>query len=171
MSCGSGPTADTPAPAPVPRRERPVAKSFRKTRFRRIADAVMTALVRRGIGPPPIHVLTTRGRTTGRPHSTPVSLVIEDGRRWLVAPYGEVGWVRNLRANGEATLQRGRRVERLAVEDLDPEPAAPVLQRYVRQEGSVRSYFDADADADLAAFVAEASRHPVFAITPMIPGT
>ena len=47
--------------------------------------------------------------------------------RWLVAPYGEVGWVRNARP----ALTRGRRVETVAIRELRPTEAAPVLKRYV----------------------------------------
>ena len=40
--------------------------------------------------------------------------------------------------------------------------AAPILQTYVRKVRIVRPYFDAAPDDPLEAFVAEASRHPVF---------
>ena len=46
------------------------------------------------------YVLAVRGRKSGKRYETPVSL-IENGERWLVAPYGEVAWVRNARAAGE----------------------------------------------------------------------
>ena len=39
-------------------------------------------------------------------YSTPVTLVEERGLRWLVAPYGEVAWVRNARVAREFTLRR-----------------------------------------------------------------
>lgn len=109
-------------------------------------------------------LLTTRGRMSGRLHTTPVSLVIDNGQRWLVAPYGEVGWVHNIRANGEATLHRGRSVERVRAEEVEADIAASVLKRYLQRERIVRPYFDATPDADLAAFRAEAGRHPVFAL-------
>ncbi len=41
---------------------------------------------------------TVPGRKSGVPRTTPVALGERDGRRWLVSPYGEVDWVRNLRA-------------------------------------------------------------------------
>ncbi len=59
-----------------------------------------------------MRLLRVRGRKTGLPRTTPVSLIEHEGRRWLVAPYGEVGWVRNARAAGEAELLRGSAVER-----------------------------------------------------------
>jgi len=40
-----------------------------------------------------IALLTVPGRRTGQPRSTPVNLHVEDGRRYLVCPYGHVNWV------------------------------------------------------------------------------
>ena len=117
-------------------------------------------LARLGLAPH-VYVLTVPGRRTGRPYSTPVRL-IENGTRWLVAPYGEVGWVRNARAAGTVTLGRRGRSETVAIEEVGPEEAAPVLREYVRKVPVVRPYFEADRNAPVEAFVAEAARHPVF---------
>jgi len=54
------------------------------------------------------YLLTTQGRTTGRPRSNPVVPVEHGGRRWLVAPYGLVSWVHNARAAGRVSLTRRR---------------------------------------------------------------
>ena len=51
--------------------------------------------------------LTVAGRVSGQPRSVPVIPVTVDDRRYLVAPYGESDWVRNLRAAGKGML-RGR---------------------------------------------------------------
>ena len=105
-----------------------------------------------------------RGRKSGRIYSTPVRLV-ENGERWLVAPYGEVGWVRNARAAGEVTLRRGRRSETVKIEEISAAGAAPVLRQYVQQVAVTRPFFDAGPDSPLEAFEAfeaEASHHPVF---------
>jgi hypothetical protein len=90
--------------------------------------------------------------------------VEEGGRRWLVSPYGEVAWVRNLRATGRATLSRCGRTEAVAVREITPEEAAPVLKLYVTRVPITRPYFDVKPESDLDAFRAEAQRHPVFAI-------
>lgn len=110
------------------------------------------------------HVLTVRGRRTGRRYSTPVQLVLE-GDGWLVAPYGERDWVKNARAAGEVELTRARRTATYRVEEVGPEEAAPVLREYLRMTPIVKPYFDAPPDAPLAAFVAEAGRHPVFRLS------
>jgi hypothetical protein len=91
-----------------------------------------------------------------------VTLVEDGGRRWLVAPYGDVAWVRSARAAGRVTLSRGARSEMLSVRELPAAEAAPVLQRYITRVPITRPYFDARPDSPLAAFVAEAPRHPAF---------
>lgn len=122
----------------------------------------MTAALRRGLGPPHVTLLETRGRRTGTVRTTPVSLVEGDDGRFLVSPYGTSAWVHNARAAGEVTLRKGRHAETLAITELDASDAAPVLRRYVAQERIVRPWFDATPkDAD-EAFAAEAARHPVF---------
>lgn len=141
-------------------------KTYRLGPARRAVNRVMAALVRAGVGPRRTYLLTVAGRTSGRPFTTPVSLVERDGGRWLVAPYGEVSWVRNARAAGVVTVRRGRRVERLAVAEVGPDVAGPVLREYVRRESVVRPFVGAGPDEPVEAFVAIAPRHPVFALSP-----
>jgi deazaflavin-dependent oxidoreductase (nitroreductase family) len=138
-----------------------VAQRYRLTLVRRLANASIKPLVRLGLGGRRTYILTVRGRRTGRSHSTPVTLV-ENGERWLVAPYGEVSWVRNARAAGELTLSRAGRSETLRIEEVGPEQAAPILREYLKQVAIARSYFDVTSDGPLEEFKAEAPRHPVF---------
>jgi deazaflavin-dependent oxidoreductase (nitroreductase family) len=139
-----------------------VARTYRLSPFRRLVNRVVAPLTRTPLAPPHTYLLTVPGRRSGRLRSTPVTL-IENGERWLVAPYGEVEWVKNARAAGEVTLSRRGRSERLRIEEATPEQAAPVLKRYLRM-GSVvvRPFFEARRSAPLADFAAEAHRHPVF---------
>ena len=138
--------------------------TYRLGSARRLVNRLVRALLRMGLGPRRTYLLTVQGRRSGRLRSTPVTLVEEGGRRWLVAPYGEVGWVRNARAAGRITLSRGRRSETVAVAEVEPEESAPVLRRYLAEVPITRPFFDAAPDANLEAFKAEAPRHPVFRI-------
>jgi len=132
----------------------------------RVEMVLLTALLRAGVKMGTTSLLTVRGRKSGQPHTVPVVLVEQDGQRWLVAPYGVVQWVRNIRAAGKATLTRGRRSETISVTELPAQEAAPVLKQYLSHvSGGVRSYFDARKDSPLEAFEREAPRHPVFQIT------
>ncbi len=141
-----------------------MAKSYRQTPLRRFANILMRLLLRLDLAPRTTVLLTVPGRRSGTPRSTPVNLVEEDGQRWLVAPYGPVGWVHNARAAGQVKLSRGRRSETVRVEELAPEGAAPILKAYLERVPITRPYFDVSPDAPLEAFVTEAPQHPVFRI-------
>ncbi len=106
------------------------------------------------------------GRTSGLARSTPVSLVLEGGKRWVVAPYGEVAWVHNARAAGRVTLTRGKQSEVVSITELGPAVSAPVLKTYITNVAITRPYFDVRPDSPLAEFAAEVPRHPVFLIGP-----
>ena len=141
-----------------------MAARYRLGFAQRAGNAVVRALLALGLGPRSTYLLTMPGRRSGTLRSTPVTLVEEGGRRWLVAPYGDVAWVCDLRAAGQATLSRGRRTEAIAVREIGSEEAAPVLEWYVTRVPITRPYFDVRPESDLGAFRAEAPRHPVFAI-------
>ena len=139
-----------------------MAATYRLTPIRRAANQLVRLLLRLGLMPGPTYLLTVRGRKTGRPLSTPVTLVEEGNERWLVAPYGDVAWVRSARAAGRVTLARGRQVEDVTIRELAPAEAAPVLRLYVTRVPITRPYFDATPASPLSVFEAEAPRHPVF---------
>jgi deazaflavin-dependent oxidoreductase (nitroreductase family) len=139
-----------------------MARTYRHGPLTRLVNRVMAVTVRRGRGPKTLRLLTVAGRRSGQPRTTPVHVLESDGARWLVAPYGAVGWVRNLRAAGTATLERGGRSERVGAVEVGPEEAAPVLRRYIADVPITRPYFDVTADSPLEAVLAEAGRHPVF---------
>ncbi len=143
-----------------------MAKKYRLAFWRRAGNVFVRCLLRVGLGPRHTYLVSVPGRRTGRLHSTPVTLVEEASRRWLVAPYGEVSWVRNARAAGRVTLSRGGRSERVATFEMEPAEAAPILRRYIAQVPITRPYFDVGPDSSLDAFLEEAPRHPVFRVVP-----
>jgi deazaflavin-dependent oxidoreductase (nitroreductase family) len=65
-------------------------------------------------------LITIRGRKSGLPRTTPVAIITVAGRRWVWAPWGDVQWVRNLRAAGRATITVRRRQEEVSATELDP---------------------------------------------------
>lgn len=149
--------ADTAGPCP----DRP----FHVGPARRVLDRVMGALIRRGLVPH-TYLLTTTGRKSGLPRTVPVTLVEQDGRRWLVAPYGPVTWVHNARAAGRVQLERGRRTEQCTVREVGAQEAGPVLKAYLAITGPPRRYFRATPNSPVEEFVAEAAAHPVFELAP-----
>jgi deazaflavin-dependent oxidoreductase (nitroreductase family) len=94
-------------PAHVPRRVR-----F----FGRILKFLLVA----GMPVGPNRLVIIRGRKSGLPRTTPLAIIEVGGRRWVWAPWGEVQWVRNLRAAGRATIAVRGRQEEVSATELDP---------------------------------------------------
>jgi deazaflavin-dependent oxidoreductase (nitroreductase family) len=137
-------------------------RPYRKSYWRRALNSLVRPLARLGLTGPRTHLLTVPGRKSGKLWSTPVSIVQDGSERWLVAPYGDRNWVKNARAAGWVELRRGRRSERLAVEELSSEDAVPVLRRYYELGLLTRPFFDVTLSSPDEDWLAEASRHPVF---------
>jgi deazaflavin-dependent oxidoreductase (nitroreductase family) len=146
-----------------------MAKTYRLTGGTKAANAILGAMLRAGLGPNFMRLLTVTGRRSGQPRTTPVVPVRDGDGLWLVSPYGEVGWVHNARAAGTVTLRRGRSVESYAVTEVGPDEAVPVLRQYLQAKGAgshVRPYFDVTPESSDEELAAEAPRHPVFALRP-----
>jgi deazaflavin-dependent oxidoreductase (nitroreductase family) len=137
-------------------------RPYRKSLWRRALNVLVRPLAKLGLTGPRTHLLTVRGRVSGKPWSTPVSIVRVGKERWLVAPYGERNWVKNTRAAGWVELRRGRRRERLSVVELSSEDAVPVLRRYYELGRVTRPFFEVGPDSTDTEWLAEAPRHPVF---------
>src|SRR5215472_8333192 len=65
-------------------------------------------------------LVTIRGRKSGLPRTTALAIIAVGGRRWVWAPWGEVQWVRNLRAAGSATITVRHQTEQVRATELDP---------------------------------------------------
>ncbi len=137
-------------------------KPYRLSPLRRAVNAVVRPLARLGLTGPRTFLLTVPGRRTGKLWSTPISLVRVGDDRWLVAPYGVRNWVENARAAGWVELRRGRTVERLAVSELSPSHAVPVLQEYYRRGRVTRPFFAVTLRSSHEEWLSEAPHHPVF---------
>ncbi|MEO8108240.1 MAG: nitroreductase family deazaflavin-dependent oxidoreductase [Actinomycetes bacterium] len=142
-----------------------MAKTYQLGPARRAVNVIMTATLRLGVGGKSSYLLTTTGRKSGQRRTTPVILVEAGEERWLVSPYGMVGWVHNVRAAPEVSLRRGSKTEVFDAKELAAESAGPVLQRYVQDVRVTAPFFDADANDPVDLFVREAHRHPVFKLS------
>ena len=101
-------------------------KTYQRNNARRLLDAMAGMLARFGMSSR-TGVLTTTGRHSGQPRSTPVDLIRFDGHVHVVGIYGAKAWVLNLRANPACTV-RGRGGERAHVAvELPVAEGAPVL--------------------------------------------
>ena len=84
-------------------------------------------------------------------------ILIDNGDRWLVAPYGEVGWVRNARAADEVEISRSGRSQAMQIVEVEPEQAAPV-KRYLKRVPVVRPFFDVKPGSPIEELISEAPR-------------
>lgn len=134
--------------------------------FNHVARPLLAAGVPLG----PDVLITVPGRRTGLPRTTPVTLCENGGRQGVISPFGEVNWVRNLRAAGHATIAAGRRKEEVTAIELGPDEAVEfirdVLAPHARRSrfGSwfVRTVDQIDIDNPVEA----AKGRPVFEFRP-----
>lgn len=85
----------------------------------RLFGSILKVLMVAGIPLGPNRLVTIRGRKSGLPRTTPIAVIAVSGRRFLWAPWGEVHWVRNLRAAGRATIEERGRKEEVGATELD----------------------------------------------------
>ena len=86
----------------------------------RLFSPILKVLLVAGVPIGPNGLVTIRGRKSGLPRTTALAIVEVGGRRWVWAPWGEVQWVRNLRAAGRATISVRGRKEEVSATELDP---------------------------------------------------
>lgn len=87
--------------------------------FVRGSNPLTRRLLRAGMPMGPNTLLTVRGRTSGEPRSAPVAIMNVDGRRYVIGAYGDVHWVRNLRAAGEGTIREHGRDVTVTARELE----------------------------------------------------
>jgi deazaflavin-dependent oxidoreductase (nitroreductase family) len=144
-----------------------VAKKYALTGGTKAFNAFVKTLMQLRIPTGSVALLTVPGRRTGQPRSTPVNLHVEDGRRYLVCPYGHVSWVQNVQAaGGRARLKSRGRMEDVRLQELPAAQAAPLLKYYAEKYKVVTPFFDAKPGDPVERFGAEADKHPAFEILP-----
>ncbi len=135
----------------------------RPSTLERAFNRLFGLLVGLGIGLSHNYLLKVRGRKSGRIYSTPVNLLLVDGRKYLIAPRGNTQWVRNARSSGEVWLKRGRRQKHFRVKEVQGEEKPQVLKLYLdRFHTTVQRYFSIPAGSSLELFVGIASQYPTF---------
>jgi deazaflavin-dependent oxidoreductase (nitroreductase family) len=100
---------------------------------RNVVNRFVAWLTRRGLSVAGSRVLEVRGRTSGEWRRTPVNLLTFEDTRYLVAPRGEVQWVKNLRASGQGRLRVGRRTEDFTATEVTDEEKPPLLRAYLQK--------------------------------------
>ncbi len=156
-----------------------MARQYRVNAFVRLNNAMISSSVRRGRKIGSFSLLTVRGRKSGKPIVTPLAIFIQDQKRYLIASYGIVNWVRNLRAaGGEATLVCGQNIEKIRAIELEKDTAALVFREALRSGPpgipavifrvyralQVLPYLNVTESSSLEEFEREVLTHPVFLV-------
>ena len=132
-------------------------------------NPLMRRLLHLGVPMGPNALMTVRGRKSGELRTFPVAVLETGGRQFVFSSFGEVNWVHNLRASGEATIRRGRRDRAVTATQLSPDEAAPLLEAAVLPTISMpvfgamlKSWYGVDRDSTPADYLAAARLHPGF---------
>lgn len=145
--------------------------SFRVPRYVKPFNLIARPLLALGVPMGPNVLLTVRGRKSGVPRTTPVTIIDNAGRRWVFGVFGETDWVRNLRAAGRATITARRRKEEVRAVEQGPDGAVEFFRdglapRYRRTawlgRWIVRNMDKVDVDNPVEA----AKGRPVFELYP-----
>jgi len=103
--------------------------------------------------------------------------------RYVQASFGDVGWVRTLRASGEARVARGHWSATCRATEVAPETAGPLIRTAlapfhrlrlvgailgptIRPPVAVLYRYRLRIDDSLEEYIAEAGRHPLFELHP-----
>lgn len=81
--------------------------------------------------------LIVNGRRTGEPRMVPVIPVVVGDTRYLVSPYGDSDWARNLRAAGKGQLRRKGRTEAFQAFEVPVDERGPIISRYRKVAGRI----------------------------------
>lgn len=115
-----------------------------------------------------VGLLSVKGRYTGKTRRNPVGLFQHDGKKYLFSTFGDVNWVRNVRAAHHVTIKKGLRTRTVVPVEVSLEKAAVVLKERIAPAfqglgGKIfGSHFPLKPDDSMDKFVEEAKNHPVF---------
>ena len=143
-----------------------MSEEVKLPRWLKVANPVIVALQRLDLVIGTMRLLSVPGRKSGKLHTTPVSPLSVDGRRYIVAGHEESDWVRNARAAGWGILARGREQERVTLLELPVEERAPILHEFPREVPHGVQFFRHlyGVSGEPEEFAALAPRCPVFRV-------
>ena len=138
----------------------------------RVSDPLLRRLLRYGVPMGPNQVVVMRGRVSGRELEVPLAIMEFRGRRYVMGTFGEVNWVRNLRAAQRAEIRvAGKPQEPVrAVELTDDDGVAFYGETFAEYTRAMSAPMRLFARVFLGIFAPEmlsdpalaAQKHPVF---------
>jgi len=82
-----------------------------------------------------VATLSVPGRVSGDWRTTPVVVLEENGERYLLAPFGDTDWSRNLRVAKIGRLTRRGKTEQITAVEVPTEKRGPLIDAYLREYG------------------------------------
>jgi deazaflavin-dependent oxidoreductase (nitroreductase family) len=141
----------------------PVSTFREPTPVERLFNRSFGFIIGLGLGPSHTYLLQVRGRKSGKLFSTPVDLLEQNGKRYLVAPRGRTQWVRNAEAAGEITLKKGNTRLKFHLRPIPDADRPPILKAYLDNfKREVQTYFPVAAGSPVESFVVIAGSYPAF---------
>ena len=129
----------------------------------RIFNRIFGWVVGMGWGFSHNYLLQVRGRKSGKIFSTPVDLLVIDGKQFLVAPRGQTQWVRNAEAAGEILLKKGKLRQTFRLRALSDQEKPEILKAYLDAfKREVQTYFPVPAGSPVEAFRSLVESYPAF---------
>ena len=142
----------------------------------RFSDPLLRRLLHAGVPLGPNQVVVMRGRTSGKVYEVPLAIMEFRGHRYVMGTFGEVNWVRNLRAAGEAEIHvAGGPPEPVrAVELTGEDGVAFYRDTFAEYTHAMSAFMRLFARIFLGLFAPEmlsdanlaAAKHPVFELLP-----
>lgn len=137
-------------------------------------NVIAKPLLALGVPMGPDVLLTVRGRKSGLPRTTPVTICEYGGRRGFISPFGETNWAQNLRAAGSATIRFSRKSEAVRAVELDHDEAVRFIKEVIAPIAATTKlgdWFVRNIDKiDLDHPEETARGKPVFEVFPAHPG-
>lgn len=147
---------------------KPVSKLPKLPFYIPLFNHVVRSFLRIGVPMGYVGLLTINGRNTGKTRRNPVGLFEHSGRQYLFSTFGNVNWVRNIRAARTARVKKGLKTRTVVPVELSLNDTAVVLKETIAPAflglgGKVfGSHFPLKPEDSMDKFVEEAKRHPVF---------
>ncbi|HLB23713.1 MAG TPA: nitroreductase/quinone reductase family protein [Dehalococcoidia bacterium] len=131
-----------------------------------VANPLLELMMKLGMSARGSRILSVKGRRSGKTYTTPVNPLSFEDQRYLVAPRGETGWVKNIRVSREGELRLGGKREPIRVEEVGNDVKEPILRAYLANwKAETSIFFGGVTDESPAEELRRiAPDHPIFRI-------
>lgn len=138
-----------------------MAREYEVTTAKRLISRLLGRAAKLGLGN--FIVLTTTGRRSDGQRQVTLAPISDDDGEYLVSPYGDSGWVLNVRSDPRATIRRGASEKAVLLVEVTGEKPE-LVKEYYEREAFARRFMDVPGGATVEDFASVPERFPVFRI-------